>query len=293
MTRLQKKCFVFSVGLHGLLAAILFFSAGFRTRPEDADLQVLSMIPANILDRVGGGTPAPRLPRPPEPIPPSEVVGRVEYPKPMAEEQEVRPRPAPKQLETPQPTPLPPRETSLAQRSAKPAPRHEIHPSYTPATRTPNTKTTDSSEAAEAAQAASQAELKRLRQVEQSLSQLAAGVQSSAAEKTTVDVPGLGGAGEVFAGYKNVVISIYRRAWITPDSVADRTPVPVARVVVARDGTILSAELITPSGDSSLDKSVDRALRRVTKLPPFPAGATEEERAFQIQFNLDAKKASG
>jgi TonB family protein len=75
--------------------------------------------------------------------------------------------------------------------------------------------------------------------------------------------------------------------------VADRVTGPEARVVVARDGAIRSAELVTSSGDPALDKSVERALRAVTKLPPFPAGAQEEERTFRIRLNLDAKKASG
>jgi len=217
----------------------------------------------------------------------TEVVGRVEHAKPKEEEQEVRPLPAPKRIETP----VAQRETPVAKPSAKPTPRHEIHPSYTPATGVTNNKKT--TETTEAAQSASAAEAKRLRQVEQSLSQLSSVVQSSAAEKTTVDVPGIGGGGEVFAGYNEVVKSIYYRAWITQDSVADRVAAPVARIVVARDGTIVSAELVTPSGDDSLDKSVDRALRRVTKLPPFPAGAHDEERTFRIRFSLDVKKASG
>ncbi len=294
MTRLQKKCFVFSLGLHGLLAAILFLSAGFRTRPEDPGLQVLSMIPANILDRASapGGAPAARQPRPQDPMPPSEVVGRVEYSKPIEEEQRTRPLPTPRPIETPQPprvTPLPQHDSPLPPRS-KPVPHHEIHPSYTPAARAANTKPTDNSQAS---QAASQAELKRLKEVEDSLSHLATGVAASAAEKTTVDVPGLGGAGEPFAGYNEVVKSIYYRAWITQDTLAGHVAGPVARIVVARDGTILSAELTTPSGDASLDKSVDRALQRVTKLPPFPAGARDEERTFRIRFSLDAKKASG
>jgi periplasmic protein TonB len=297
MTRLQKKCLVFSLGLHGLLAVIVFFSAAFRTRPENEDLQVLSMIPANILDRAGagGGTPAPQPPQPQAPAPPSVTAPsattvRVESPKPKEETREPLPLPKPKRLETPvaqHEIPVAPRETQATPRPAKPI--HEIHVSYAPSA-TPNKKSTENSDAAHSSAAA---ELKRLKQVEASLSQLAAGVQSSGAEKTIVDVPGIGGGGEVFAGYKEIVQSIYYHAWITQDSVADRVAGPVARIVVARDGTILSAELVTPSGDPSLDKSVERALRAVTKLPPFPAGAREEERTFRIRFNLDAKKATG
>jgi len=291
MTRLQKKCFVFSLALHGLLAGIVFLSAAFRTRPENPSLQVLSIIPANLLDRAGagGGTPPPSPARPLEPAPAPQVVTRVETPKLT---------PTPKQPEPPLPqhetpvappeTPVMPRETA-APRPAKPP--HEVHVSYVPASSLTSKKKT--AENSQTAQSSAAAEQKRLKQVEQSLSQLASGVQSSAAEKTVVDITGIGGGGEVFAGYKEAVYSIYYRAWITQDSVAEGVAGAEARVEVARDGTILKAELVTASGDRSLDKSVERALRTVTKLPPFPEGARDEQRTFRIRFNLDAKRATG
>ena len=96
MTRLQKKCFVFSMGLHGLLAATLIVSAGFSSRPEDSGLQVLSMIPANILDGAGahGGTPAAAAPRMVMPATEPEIVGRSPISKPK-EEEVVRPQTLP------------------------------------------------------------------------------------------------------------------------------------------------------------------------------------------------------
>jgi TonB family protein len=304
MTRLQKKCLVCSLSLHGLLAAIVFFSAAFRTRPEESNLQVLSIIPANLLDRAGagGGTPAASV-APPQPLlpqtPPEQpkVVSRVETPTPKVQPRELPPThtPPPKHEEPPPPEREPvetPHESAIAveQRPAKP--HHEIHVSYVPASSvTKSTKTTENTQAAQAA--AASAEQRKLKRVEESLSQLASGVQSSSAEKTVVEVPGIGGGGEVFAEYNAAVYSKYYHAWIAPDSVPDRLTVPVTRVVVARDGSIISAELITPSGEAVLDKSVERALRAVKSLPPFPPAARDEQRVFQIKFSLDAKKASG
>jgi TonB family protein len=292
MTRLQKKCFIFSLSLHGLLAGIVFFSAAFRTKPEDTELQVLSMIPANILDRAGagGGAPAVSVVRPQELRPPSEAAIRVETPKPKEAQREPRPLPAPSRVEPPvvqHETPAPVNEAAVAPRP----PKHEVHVSYVPASTATNKK--KKTETSDPSASSAAAERKRLKNVEESLSQLSSAVQSSGAEKTVVEVPGIGGGGEVFAGYKEAVYTAYYRAWITQDSVADRLAGPEARIVVARDGTIVSAELVSPSGDPALDKSVDRALRAVTKLPPFPAGARDEERTFRIRFNLDAKKASG
>jgi TonB family protein len=291
MTRLQKKCFVFSACLHGLLAGIVFCSAAFRTRPEPEDLQVLSMIPASLLDRAGGaggGTPAPRTPAPLPPAavapePAAVVVKHVEAPKPREETPAPRPSPRPPPVETPDP----PHDTQNAQRAAKPV--HEIHVSYATASSVKKKQT----ENAETSASSPASEQKRLKQVESSLSQLASGVQTSGADKTIVDVSNIGGGGESFANYREAIYSIYYHGWITQDSVADQVGGPVARIVVARDGSVLSAELVTPSGDRLLDKSVERVLRLVTKLPPFPKDARDEERTFRIRFNLDAKKASG
>jgi TonB family protein len=64
-------------------------------------------------------------------------------------------------------------------------------------------------------------------------------------------------------------------------------------VTIARDGSIISAELVNPSGGTALENSVQGALRRVTKLPPFPASARDTQRTFVIRFNLQAKEMSG
>jgi TonB family protein len=183
---------------------------------------------------------------------------------------------------------------AVEQKPAKP--HHEIHVSYEPASsllKSKKSKDNSKAEQAAAAAAAAAAEQRRLKHVEESLSQLASGVQSSSAEKTVVEVPGIGGGGEVFAGYDEAVSSIYYHAWITPDSVPDRLTAPEVRVVVERDGSIRSAELITRSGEAALDKSVERLLRVVDHLPPFPSGAHDEQKVFRIRFSLDVKKASG
>jgi len=54
--------------------------------------------------------------------------------------------------------------------------------------------------------------------------------------------------GEVFAGYRDVVRSAYYRAWVAPENGGDKSAVPEARIVVARDGGIISAELVALPG---------------------------------------------
>jgi len=67
MSRLQKKCFLFSIAAHGLLAVILIASAAFRGNPEKSDLQVLTLIPAQLLDRAGAGGGSPAITSMPQP----------------------------------------------------------------------------------------------------------------------------------------------------------------------------------------------------------------------------------
>jgi TonB family protein len=66
-------------------------------------------------------------------------------------------------------------------------------------------------------------------------------------------------------------------------------------IVVARNGDIVSSKIVSRSGDSSVDQSVQRALDTVErqKLPPFPTGAADTQRTFLIRFNLEAKQSNG
>ena len=51
MNRLQKKCVIATAGVHLLLVVILFVGpAFFYSKPKADDLQVLDVIPANLID---------------------------------------------------------------------------------------------------------------------------------------------------------------------------------------------------------------------------------------------------
>jgi colicin import membrane protein len=308
MTRLQKKCLVFSLSLHGLLTVILFASAGFSSSPPPQDLQIMTLIPANIVDRAGagGGTPVvnlvaqPKAQSQPQPQPQPQAAPAPQPVKtePVREKMEHAqvPVPTPAQhKETVRPLPVPD-ETKDVTMESKPKqskpPRHEIHVSYTLANAsTTSRKRPEKSSQTETA-SSSHSEARRLKEIENSLNELASGVRSSGSPNTIVDVDGIGG-GASFAGYKDAVASYYYRAWSTPED-ASRQLSADAKVVVARDGSVISAELIRSSGDQTLDKSVERALRAVTRLPPFPASTQDQQRTFVIRFSpLEAKEMTG
>ena len=104
---------------------------------------------------------------------------------------------------------------------------------------------------------------------------------------------GPGDGGPAAANYAQVVKSIYERAWIAPDDTASDEAITKVSVTIAKDGVVLSAKIIQPSGDAQVDQSVRRTLDRVTFIAPFPEGAKENQRSYIINFNLKAKRLLG
>jgi TonB family protein len=263
MNRLQKKCVIATAGFHLLLLVILFVGpAFFNSKPKVDDTQVIDVISPILIDAafnsgVKGAQPPPQ-PQP-TPTPPA--------PKPV-----VQPAPAP------QPTLLTRLETIFKSEPAKPAPA-ETQP-HTPkvdlhlVTRTapkssPTTKPKDNSQAAK---------------------NLAAELRSKLSTATQIDMPGDSSASST--SYANAVKSIYDQAWTLPDSVANGDENVKVSVTIASDGTVISSRIITPSGDASVDNSVQRTLDRVTFIAPFPEGATDKSRTYTINFNPQLKRLS-
>jgi TonB family protein len=312
MNRTEKKCLVFSAGMHGLLAVILIGSAAFRSSPAEDNAPILSLIPANIIDgaTTGGQQSAPmvRVTQPAaqsQPAAPAQPQSQPQrqpppQPQPVAREQ-VQTEAEPAVVRHPQRQKVEeqdePRPVAVsdepAPRRIKPHRQHEIHPTFTP---TEGTLAHKSSRTI-TQETSGRSEEQRLKAIENSLDSslgnLASSVRVSGAGKTIVDVPGVGGGGEVSAGYSAVVKSIYNQRWIAPETGSSRSALPEARIVISRDGTVISAELISPSGETTLDKSIIRVLNAVTHLPPFPASMHEDQISFRMRFSLELKESSG
>jgi len=121
MTRLIKRCFVLSVGLHLLVVAVLIICATylFAEKPKEIQ-QKISLITPEVLDNIlNPSQPAPPSPQPPTPVrpvrpvkpnPPTPVKPAVK-PNPPRPIKTVRPDPPrsvkPKQKTRPQPQPKP------------------------------------------------------------------------------------------------------------------------------------------------------------------------------------------
>ena len=291
MSRLEKKCLIATAGLHLLLVLVVLFGAAFFvSHPKPDDTQVLNVIPANLIDAAFNSgvknapppAPAPpqpiRQPTPPEPVPKPEPV-KPPDPEPV--------KPAPtfvdKMAKLFEPKPKPDAEDPI---EPKPQP-HKIKVDLTPVKRATPKVTADPSEAddARAAKAAAQ---KRAAAFAKALTSIAKNASSATAVDT---MPGTGSVS--YANYASAIKSIYEQAWTPPDDTASDDAIAKVSVTISRDGAVISSRILNPSGDASVDRSVQRTLDRVTFVAPFPDGAKEKERTFIINFNLKAKRMLG
>jgi TonB family protein len=271
MNRLQKKCAITIVGFHLLLLVILIVGPGFfAPKPKADDLQILDVIPANLIDAafssgVRNAQPPPPAPvvTPPQPAPPTPQP--VVTPPPKVETPEFV-----KQIEkalTPEPKPAEkPKIQVNTQLVVRTAPKNST------------VKPTD--------------DMRRQQQLRQQAFQNAVrSLKNNLTSATTIDMPG--NSSVAYANYASVVKSVYEQAWVPPDDAQNDDANVKVTVTIARDGTVISARVLTPSGDVGVDASVQRTLDRVTFIAPFPEGTTEQERTYTINFNLKAKRSLG
>jgi colicin import membrane protein len=284
MNRLQKKCYIAAIGLHLLLVVILFVGPAFLSHSNTDDTPVINFIPANLIDGnfSGGGPKNPTPAATATLTPPTPPVAQV-TPQP--------PQPKPADVPKPTPAPVAKDEPKLVQKT-KPDPETlDVKPAKEKPTistklitrkSTPTKTTTQDDDTAAARQ--------RALAIAKSIRSLREGLSSST---TTIEAPqGFGGGGEAYANYATVVKSIYDSAWIEPADATTDDATGKVTVTVGSDGTVISARITTPSGDDKTDASIQRTLDRVKYIAPFPAGTTDKERTYIIDFNLKAKKLS-
>jgi len=300
MTRLQKKCVIATVGFHLLLLVILFLGpAFFWHKPEPDALPMLKVIPLNAVEAAltsGSASPQPPPPVQPQQQPPTPVPPTPTPPPPVPQPVVAPPTPAPEPVhqvepkpeETPTPDETPSIEPSPVPR---PRPKHTIDVDLTPVHSashpTHHTDTTARDQEREAQQEEREARAEARRRAE-ALHSLTSSLENNLSSSTDVQLPGT--SSQSFANYGQIVKSIYYNNWITPDNATDENASPKVRVVIGRDGSVISAQIIEPSGDSAVDDSVKRLLDRVTFIQAFPDGATESQRSFTLRFNLKAKR---
>lgn len=323
MNRLQKKCVIGSAGVHLLLALVLLVGPAFMG-PKDTseNLPPLDFVPSRTVDALisGGGRPdasplppAPQrqtppeppapLPPPPKPVKPApkpdaedpikEVIKDFKKIKDVEEVKDVKDakdssdsKDEPNPLELPKKTKKRDVSTTLVKRKtdsgaeAKAKARAEA-----------KAKAEAEEEAAAEQQAREYADYRH--RVFSAVGHADNAIGSKVSGGTSFELRGIGGGGVPYANFKQSVISAYTRAWIVPDGVTDKDATVETLVVIGRDGTVLSARITQRSGNSELDRSVQRVLERVKQVPPLPEDSKDDQREVPINFNAFVKPSIG
>ncbi len=216
-------------------------------------------------------------PKPPEPKP-EPIKPRVE-PKPTPKPE---PKVEPKKLEPPKPKPEPVK---------KPEPKPiEVNLKTTVRSNADAIQKQRELEVAEAKKLQAEANRRTAEALER-VNNLEARLTESKVGATAVD---FGTVGVSYASYDSWVQKVYWDAWRPPNDLAAGRSIVKVRVVIRRDGTVESATVTTPSGTAALDNNIRQLLARVKTMGrPFPEGAKEAKRTYNIDFNLEAKLGSG
>ncbi len=269
MNRLQKKCAIVTAGFHLLLVVILIVGPGFFAPKPKADLQILDVIPANLIDaELNSGV---RDAQPPQPL--VQPVSQPPAPQPV-----VTPA-APPKVVTPEPLK---QIVKVLTPEPKPVEKPKIQINTQLVTRTaPKNSTANPADDSHRQQ--------RLRQ--QAFQNAVRSLKENFKPGTVIDVPG-NSSGPSYASYRDVLASVYYQAWEMPNDANADDETVLASVTIARDGTVISTRIITPSGNAAVDRSVQAALERVKSIAPFPDGMNEEQHTFQINFEPKTKKTN-
>ena len=94
-----------------------------------------------------------------------------------------------------------------------------------------------------------------------------------------------GGAAAAAAGqYGDSLKAIYDAKWTLKSDAYDDDTAASVRVIVRRDGSVVSATMTKPSGNAGFDRSVRAVLNDVTRVLPFPTEMKDSEREFTWRF---------
>ncbi len=301
MSRTHKKCLIASSTLHLLLLAILIIGPAFLIRKEEPiDQTVLTLVSGEISDNAPQSQAAAPAPPPPQeevrrpvPTPVPEPVQQPVVPKPEPVKQppveEKKPEPVvpkpivkkPDPVVPKEPTPTPPKQEKVKPPSAVKVP-----------VKLDLTVKTDT-----AAQKRAEAEQQRKAQVEEDkrfaneLVRVGPNLDNKFTSGMKFTPSGIGTAGVSYNSYDAHIRSVYMNNWHPPTDMAATSSTVTVEVVILRDGTVKRSKIVKRSGVSKLDADITNLINNRVKTVgrPFPDGATESERTYMIDFNLDLK----
>ena len=254
MGRLKRSCVVGSVVFHALILAMLVLGPMLLAKREEK-VRVIDLVPSEVIDKLL----APAAPVAPVAPPPAPAPPKPKQPEPK----KVQPKPKPK------PKPIPPKPKKITPKpKPKPKPKPippkpKIKVNLNSNVRKPDAQKKESQKEAAKRQTA----LNKL--------------QTKLSGRTSVNVP-LGRYAS--ANYESLIRRKYMDATIHPGAISG-DPVVKVRLVIARNGRILSARVTGKSGVASWDRSVQKALDRVKFIKPFPESMKGSQQTFNLNFN--------
>lgn len=287
MNRLQKKCVIGTAGIHLLLLLILVVGPAFFNREPKADSTILTVIPditADDVPNMGVQNAQPPPPTPRTPPTPQELAPPPPIPQPQV--QTPPPQPAPRIVQPDasfldqvkkyfqsKPTPTVTPDLTPANKPQKSHPDNNIQVNTTMVKR----------KSAKTSQHSRPDNSQNTKAIQNTVTSL----EKNLASGTTVAMPGA--STTAVANYKDALATIYYNAWTTPNDAANDLADTKVRITVATDGTVISADIVTPSGDAKADASVRQALDSVSSVPPLP-DQSKKQQQFIIDFNLKTKR---
>lgn len=287
MNRHQKKCLALSTLGHVLILGGLLFSLGIQPvaeppKPKPLQLASASRIESVLAAQQKKAEPIPQQQQEPEPKP--EPVKPPPEPEPKPQ-----PKPAPKpkpEVKSPvKPKPQPKKEK--APQETKPAPnpkKRVIQPNLQKVTRE-NPLTAQKTERKVTPKPQPDPNI----QLQQKIQNQVQAMRQNLSGSSTIQVPETAGSPLDAERYARWVRERYENAWTQPEAAQRASSTVSVKVVVARDGTIISSKILTRSRDPLLDDSIQRALNLVKQLPRFPDGLQEQQMEFTINFNLKSR----
>ena len=167
--------------------------------------------------------------------------------------------------------PTPPKPKPV--KTTKPKPQIKVN--LKPTIRRPDSSKVKAQQ--EAAERARKANAKRQETLNNSINRLSSNLSGS----TAVNAP-LGRLAA--ANYESLIRKKYMDATFHPGAI-NRDPVVKVRLVIARSGNVLSAQIINGSGVTSWDRAVQKSLDRVKHIAPFPKSISGAKKTFSLNFN--------
>ena len=255
--------------------------------------------PVEIID-LGSLRPGPGLPSPtssPAPATPSQPAS--EIPKQESKIQNPPPQPTPTPAEPEIETPTPPEPKPEPVPTPKPEPLPQPEPKPTPAPKHQVKVSTAKKKVSVSTSPASTESKSTSTQSREPAGPSASDIKSRLASKIPAEPGGGGGDGSGNAGrpdgvaddfswYRALIKQSIQSAWKKPPIPAGEKIYTEVEIKISESGAVTFLRISRPSGDPSMDTSVEQAVRSTPRLAkPLPTGLGSPDYTVIIQFKLE------